>query len=320
MYRHLQASIIQPPTEADFANHSIEGLPLLSNISDDGLASLYQHVISDYDAWYLDVITYTMRLLDTSDIGAATATNNDKHIHNTDAPHGEWAELSHCHIDKLLQNDTRSVFTEWATPLLQYTMNRLWQEKARTVIAQVDAIPQPATGQLNHTSAFLVAWQSIAREITMQLIEMYFATMSFQPTNNTDIANNAWCDWTRYRPTVPATTETHAVGEALKQSMAQQQLSVQSKTSAAIPTSSVAPLRLVFNVIVFKDIEHVRKLVESLLAPTHWIIVHVDNSAPADFVEAVKTICRPLPQVYMLQFGNIVYKTDSVSMIQWRIM
>jgi len=85
------------------------------------------------------------------------------------------------------------------------------------------------------------------------------------------------------------------------------------------PTDQLA--RLVFVIVAFHDCDHLLRLVEAIHMPHHLIIIHLERSAPPDYVREVHTkIVTMYNNVVVLQFGAIMYRTDSVSMINYQIM
>jgi hypothetical protein len=54
--------------------------------------------------------------------------------------------------------------------------------------------------------------------------------------------------------------------------------------------------------------------------PHHLIIVHLERSSPPSFTDSVHKIASKHTNVVVVQFGTIIYQTDSVSMVNYQIM
>jgi hypothetical protein len=78
--------------------------------------------------------------------------------------------------------------------------------------------------------------------------------------------------------------------------------------------------RIAYVFIVHQDILHLKRLLQAVHQPWHYIVLHVEHYASPTFVASVQEVANGYDNVVVLQFGAIVYKTDSVSMINLRIM
>lgn len=134
---------------------------------------------------------------------------------------------------------------------------------------------------------------SMAKEFTWELLEMF-------------IDQRGQCDYTKYRWQSPSMDEASLVARG-----AQLQ-------SVAEIESNVA--RLAILIVAFQDAAHLGRLVAAVHQPQHYIIIHIEQHAPADFVEQVESLAEDYDNVMVLQFGSILYRTDSVSMIHLRIL
>jgi Core-2/I-Branching enzyme len=278
-------------------NAKVDAVLATESIIDDE-ASLFSLIITDYNEWFRQAIS-----------GVQQSYNSDSPI----AIHSTWLELSHCRVDDMLQSKYMDMFIEWASPLLQSALQSLWREHAHDLIPPFDSADVTEAAGTDTNDTIVKAWQSIAQELTLELLEVYMTTLSIQNADVVDESDRInWCDWSLYRPTVPSTVYTDKVGQALFASMAKHQSQLKGADASA--------LRLLIVIVAYKDVAHVTRLVQALSAPSHWIVIHVEEHAPAEFVQALQVMSQDMAQVVVLQFGTVIYKTDSVSMIHWRIM
>lgn len=78
---------------------------------------------------------------------------------------------------------------------------------------------------------------------------------------------------------------------------------------------------LIFSIVAFQDFDMLERLVEAIIGSNHVILIHLDKHVPKDYVNQVQQqLVERHTNVYLWQFGSIIYKTDSVSMINYRIM
>jgi hypothetical protein len=227
----------------------------------------------------------------------------DYAIYSTTAgSHSNWIELAHCHLP--LMDAAEATFIAWAQPLLNHTLTSLTKRQMNT---------QPPLLFPMESD-----WVAIAQTLTLQLLEIHVTA-----------PESKVCDWNAYKPTVPTTPEIQSVSQRLVHSMnGKKQIGVDKDTTVRDMTVQLPEeeeeeedaLRIVFVIIAYQDVVHLQRLVQALQAPTHWIVIHIEDSAPPDFVQAVQRISREYPRVFVVQFGVVVYETDSVSMIHWRIL
>lgn len=78
--------------------------------------------------------------------------------------------------------------------------------------------------------------------------------------------------------------------------------------------------RIAIVIVAFQDSKQLERLVDAVILPQHLIVIHLDNDTSPTFLEEVTTIASRYPNVAILQFGKIVYETDSVSRINLQVM
>ena len=128
--------------------------------------------------------------------------------------------------------------------------------------------------------------QELQEEFVLELLEQYAADHQF-------------CDYSLYRPTVYGHEEQ---GTRLK------------------ATFSDGVQRLAVVIIAFQDVDHLAALVEAIYEPQNIILIHMERHADSDFRRSVLDMAETYENVVVLQFGTITYRTDSVSMINLRII
>jgi hypothetical protein len=72
-------------------------------------------------------------------------------------------------------------------------------------------------------------------------------------------------------------------------------------------------------VVAFQDAEQLHRLVQSInsMMQHHLVILHIERRSPHKYQTAVNSIAERYTNVVVLQFGTIIYETDSVSHISW---
>jgi Core-2/I-Branching enzyme len=130
------------------------------------------------------------------------------------------------------------------------------------------------------------------QEFSLQLWEMF-------------LHEQGYCNFSAYRPTVPG----HAVRGRQLQNVVQ-----------AHPN---AP-RLAFVISAFQDFDHLKALIRAIHQPQHCIVIHLDRQCKDEDRAQVEGILASLPPDYnnvvIVQFGSVIYTSDSISLINLRIL
>jgi hypothetical protein len=272
----------------------------------------------------------------------------------------DGVELDHCHvvIQGILYDPTSaawSKFTNWASPILNATVSGLMREQASLFTAHDAAIATSAakakaTGIVTDTDgsetessdstttpkapkAQLSLMERVQQEFLLELLEIY-------------ATDSGLCDFSRYKPTVPSastSTSAHAVenenddadvlikasgllsadAAATKLRDAADLLELQGGQTDNDPDNqndNAMLARLAVSIVAYQDIHHLQRLIQAIHLPHHVIVVHLDRRSSAAFAQQVSRMADEYENVVVLQFGTIVYKTDSVSMVNLRIM
>jgi len=149
---------------------------------------------------------------------------------------------------------------------------------------------------LNHSVSSLVSdplyndniRSDMYEEFSLQLLEQY-------------AMDHGLCDFSMYQPTVS--------GHTIEDERFNLELD-------ALESSK----RLAFVIVAFKDFAHLQQLVNAIHRPQHFIIVHLERRCPETFLIQVKQLEQEYANVVVVQFGTIVYRTDSVSHVNLRIL
>ena len=78
--------------------------------------------------------------------------------------------------------------------------------------------------------------------------------------------------------------------------------------------------RLSICIIAFQDAPQLQRLIEAVHMPHHYILIHLERRTSLEFQNEVQEIASRYTNVAVVQFGTIIYRTDSVSMIQLQLM
>lgn len=114
------------------------------------------------------------------------------------------------------------------------------------------------------------------------------------------------CNFSEYQPTVPQTALMLSGNPASSISVLQD------------PPEDMA--RIVFCISAFSDFPQLEQLVGAILLPHHLIIIHLERRTPPDFVAHVEQLSKIHKNIIVLQFGSVIYPTDSISHIFLQIM
>eukprot|EP00536_Pseudo-nitzschia_multiseries_P002727 jgi/Psemu1/317962/estExt_fgenesh1_pm.C_370008 len=189
-------------------------------------------------------------------------------------------ELGHCRLDMI----DYSKFSNWASVILQDAWSKI-EGKLKRNSAEVKDLRRRD------------GWDDdMYREFCFGLLEIF-------ATHNTGDENGAICDFQKY---------------SLK--IRRPDLRSAESTLRNVPVSPNNLPRLVFVIIAFQDADHLEALIEACFMPQHLIIVHLERRSPPSLSERVHQIATKYENVAVMQFGSIIYQTDSVSTVNFQIM
>jgi hypothetical protein len=109
------------------------------------------------------------------------------------------------------------------------------------------------------------------------------------------------CNFTTYRPSVSKDVAAAAIAGL----------------SASAWTNLKDSVRLVFCISAFQDAEQVVHLVNALPTEQTLVIIHLERSVDDNYH---RELSRKLPKALILRFGSVVYRTDSLTAINIRIL
>jgi hypothetical protein len=197
--------------------------------------------------------------------------------------YSDVVELRHCRLDAI----DYSKFSRWAAVIL------------------IDAWPK-VEGKLKKNANEVKGlsrndgWDdSMYLEFCLGLLEM-FATHSKGEGN----ASRAICDFEQYSLNIQRAADMRSAESILR----------------SVPISSDGLPRLVCVIVAFQDADHLEALIEACFMPHHLIVVHLERRSPPSFTDSVHKIANKHTNVVVVQFGSIIYQTDSVSMVNYKIM
>lgn len=189
-------------------------------------------------------------------------------------------ELRHCRLDIV----DYSKFSIWASLILK----NAWENIAKKL--KTNAVELKGLSRKDD-------WDdSMYLEFTLGLLEIF-------ATHNSGGGNTTICDFEKYSLNIQR-AELLSAGSTLR----------------SVPISSDGLPRLVFVIIAFQDTDHLEALIEACIMPHHLILVHLERRSPPSFIDSVKKIANKYSNVAVVQFGSIIYQTDSVSTVNYQIM
>ena len=137
----------------------------------------------------------------------------------------------------------------------------------------------------------------LTQEHLLELLEMH-------------ATHSGLCNFQEYRPTItPKTKSITEAGEKLQ--------SAAKKFNT--PEEEVC---IVYSIVAYRDAKHLKRLIEAIHLPQHLIIIHLEQTDGdnEDYIQQVKTITNAYSNVVIVNFGTIIYKSDSVSRITLQLM
>jgi hypothetical protein len=135
----------------------------------------------------------------------------------------------------------------------------------------------------------------LKEEWTMELLEMY-------------ATHSGLCRFEDYHPRIPRKASIQGAGLKLQ---------------TVVKNTPVPPkqTRIVFSIVAYKDSTHLRRLIEAIHLPHHLIIIHLEQMQSDDtYISQVEAIAADYSNVAVVQFGTIIYKTDSISRVTLQLM
>ena len=218
----------------------------------------------------------------------------------------ESVDLRHCNLGLLSFGN----FTRWAKPLLEKVERDYYTQRRH-----------------NHTNVQqLTPYEfrtKVLPEFALSLLEMYatHTNTSIASTTTTtgthDAADNdplqqqqqqPVCNFAKYNLTIRQ--DVRQAGRVLLAAALQQQQQQQDEFA-----------RLAIVIVAFRDVEHLGRIVRAVHMPQHYIVIHLERHSPASYQDEVhKTIVSRYNNVVVVRFGSVVYRSDSVSMINYQIM
>lgn len=201
----------------------------------------------------------------------------------------DLVQLRHCKLEPIDWNN----FMAWSEPMIAKVFR---DNSYRTMLSSSD-------------EDALVLSQNIEQELRLELLQI-FATHS------------GLCNFDKFRFDIKrtnnvTTTSMQRAGATLRR--VAHSPSVHAPPPRPPPPSGQA--RIAFVIIAFQDSQQLSRLIDAIVLPHHVVVVHLELGTPQSFVREVSQIVAQHPDnVVLVQFGTIVYKSDSVSHINLQIM
>lgn len=106
------------------------------------------------------------------------------------------------------------------------------------------------------------------------------------------------CNFSTYRPSIPAF--------------------VAERAQKTLPLSAFNnSIKVVFCISAFKDVDQLGKLVDALPTENAMVVIHLERTVSDEYHQDVLKRC---PSALVLRFGSVVYRTDSLTAINIRIL
>ncbi|KAL7570668.1 hypothetical protein ACA910_014941 [Epithemia clementina (nom. ined.)] len=239
-------------------------------------------------------------------------------------------------------------FSNWVQPLLNQTMFQLSrryhagqaqlqqeQQQQQQQQQQQDNLPKHQLAVLTERLAFSKQDNMqqqynnnnnvevlMEQELLLQFLEIYA-----QHQQN-DLVT---CDYSLYRPTIPKNSDNRVeltrLSSHLKRLQAQ---SAEERVDATAAAAATFP-RIVFTIVAHQDFSMLKHLIHALHQPHHVLIIHVERPRTRaalefrhDLRKYIGTQKKKHPteksNIFGVTFGTIVYSTDSVSLVHWRLL
>jgi hypothetical protein len=126
------------------------------------------------------------------------------------------------------------------------------------------------------------------------------------------------CNFSQYRPTVH---DHETQGIQLQQAFA---TLYRHQPSLSKPFRFVkAHHRLAIVISAFKDFAQLASLLKAVHLPQHYIVIHIDRHCNLDYKAQLEALLATTPEygnVVIVQFGSVVYTSDTISLINLRIL
>lgn len=157
--------------------------------------------------------------------------------------------------------------------------------------------------------------KEVEKEWTMELLEMY-------------MTHHGMCNIDAYQFKIKDTTFTATttgilggIAETTTTKMLRDAGVKLTRTYQTVPTPS-QQVRLAIVIVAYRDSKQLQRLVDAVFLQHHFIVIHLDNDTNDTFRNEVITMIETQypNNVVVLNFGSIVYETDSISRINLQIM
>jgi hypothetical protein len=230
--------------------------------------------------------------------------------------HSDIVELDHClnNSDLSIRQEIRKQ-TEDLLHVAMVHVQRVLQPKRPQNPALENRRRRKITQDEVEGNNFRLVTLEMRHELTLQLLELH-------------LMERKWCNFSLYRPTVHG---HQAQGTQLQQVSQLPPMPQQAwwynpfwRRVAPAPKSSLYRLAIVIS--AFKDFEQLVSLLQAVHLPQHYIVIHIDRHCDLAYRAQLQhwltatTRYQRYRNVVVVQFGSVVYMSDSISHINLRIL
>ena len=281
---------------------------------------------------------------------AITRVLYDSQLFQSILSQSHMVELGHCDVsDFKTTGPSSQAFVTWATPLLHSTMEQIRKELEKQTHA-TSIVLQSILESMQHEFVLeLLEMYVTTIDTTIERTDVAQAEEDNTPKDDDNMTGStrSRCDFRRYRPTVPQTDSLRQAGETLLDAQAnhlhgssqQRRMGEEADPHEAL-VQGISPEdddenkaevdpslpRIAFIVIFHQDVPQLERLIQAIHMPQHYIMIHLEEEGPeqedgsSTNYQDVFDLADRYDNVVVVQFGTIVYRTDLVSHVHYRLL
>jgi hypothetical protein len=224
----------------------------------------------------------------------AEHSSNSESEYNSDI-----VDLDHCELSARLE------ILQETKDLLQRAMDDTELSLNRSVQALLDNSESNSASR-EHSRTLVDYRDDLRDEFALQLLEL-------------KLMERNMCNYSLFRPTVPG----HQAEGLRLQKVAKRQYQHQPTLWNPFHLVPIPYYRLAIVISAFQDFNHLVALLRAVHLPQHYIVIHIDRYCDEKYQSQLKDLLATTPQygnVVIVQFGSVVYTSDTISLINLRIL
>jgi hypothetical protein len=289
--------------------------PLISLARPDTAPSQKWSLCKSLDGWWtttrlktrralqvLLLLSLTMVLLQTmssepaqarSPLAAKTSLSQSSTYYNSDI-----VDLDHCDLS------ARQEILKETENLLQKAVDDTQLSLNQSVQALFDS---ESNNALRDNRTFVDYQDDMRDEFALQLLEL-------------KLMERGMCNYSLFRPTVPG---HQAQGLRLQHVANQLQYQHQPTLWNPFRRVPIQYYRLAIVISAFQDFNHLVALLRAVHLPQNYIVIHIDRYCDHQYQSQLEDLLATTPHysnVVIVQFGSVVYTSDTISLINLRIL